>query len=95
MLASLSSGLIIADNAAIAPETSVNGSNKAMKVTGSVKVGGVPPPKPLSCSNGPPTLFQYQPAQKPLKAPATDPMDIPVNGASQFWAMFIAAPPLG
>ncbi|WP_338386699.1 hypothetical protein [Escherichia coli] len=29
---------------------------------------------------------------KPLKAPATDPMDIPVNGASQFWAMFIAAP---
>lgn len=63
ILASLSSGLIIADNAAIAPETSVNGSNKAMKVTGSVKVGGVPPPKPLSCSNGPPTLFQYQPAQ--------------------------------
>ncbi|WP_113446668.1 hypothetical protein [Escherichia coli] len=29
---------------------------------------------------------------KPLKAPATEPMDIPVKGASQFWAMFIAAP---
>ncbi|WP_309243407.1 hypothetical protein [Klebsiella pneumoniae] len=29
---------------------------------------------------------------KPLKAPATEPIDIPVNGASQFWARFIAAP---
>ncbi len=92
-LVAFSSGLIMAVNAAIAPETSMNGLFKAMKVTGSVNVGGVPPlPKPLSYSNGQPTLFQYLLAQKPPRAPETDPMDIPVNGASQFWAMFIAAP---
>ncbi|EGC93520.1 hypothetical protein ECD227_4076 (plasmid) [Escherichia fergusonii ECD227] len=92
ILASLSSGLIIADNAAIAPETSVNGSNKAMKVTGSVKVGGVPPSQTIKLFQRATDVVSVPTCAKPLKAPATEPMDIPVKGASQFWAMFIAAP---
>ncbi|EPE2980231.1 hypothetical protein ACSHNB_004052 [Escherichia coli] len=63
-----------------------------MKVTGSVKVGGVPPSQTIKLFQRATDVVSVPTCAKPLKAPATDPMDIPVNGASQFCAMFIAAP---
>ncbi|CDK52974.1 hypothetical protein [Escherichia coli IS5] len=53
----------MAVNAAIAPETSMNGLFKAMKVTGSVNVGGVPPSQTIKLFQRQPTLFQYLLAQ--------------------------------
>ncbi|EOA7960732.1 hypothetical protein ACIPLM_002453 [Escherichia coli] len=63
-----------------------------MKVTGSVKVGGVPPSQTIKLFQRATDVVSVPTCAKPLNAPATEPIDMPVNGASQFWARFIAAP---
>ncbi|EAT3775315.1 hypothetical protein EQ442_23890 [Salmonella enterica] len=64
----------------------------ARNVIGSVIVGGVPPSHTISVFQRATEVISVPAWAKLLIAPATEPIVMPVNGASQLCAIFIAAP---